>query len=557
VALPAPPPELLVRMLSVAMGEPVPPEYGEMIACEIAGANGGLSARPGDVPPGFSVLIIGAGISGLCAAVRLGQAGIPYTILERNDDVGGVWLENRYPAAAVDTASHLYSFSFAPADWPHYFAFREEVQAYLNDVASRFGVWPHIRFGAEVVSAAYDEPSQRWNVDVRTGDGTGETLSANVVISAVGAFNRPKTPDIPGLESFRGPAFHTARWPANVQLKERRVAVVGNGASAMQVVPAIADRASTVTVFQRSPHWVAPFEKFHQPIPTPLRRLLSAVPLYRHWYRTRLAWTFNDRAHPVLQKDPTWPHPARAVNAANDRYREYLTEYIKRQLGDRQDLLPAVLPTYPPFGKRLLLDNGWYRTLTRANVELVTERIVRVDGDRIVTESGDERPVDVIVFATGFEVTRFLSTYELRGRSGLPLRERWGDDDGRAFLGTVIPDFPNFFVLYGPNTQPGHGGSIIGAVEAQMDYVMKLLEAMLTDGVGSIEIRQSVSDAYNQRVDAAHERMVWTHPGMDTYYRNSRGRVVVNTPFRIVDFWHMTRSANLADFIVEPAKVNA
>jgi 4-hydroxyacetophenone monooxygenase len=305
----------------------------------------------------------------------------------------------------------------------------------------------------------------------------------------------------------------------------------------------------------RSPHWIAPFDKLHQPVPAPLRRLLDAVPLYRRWYRTRLAWIFNDRAHPVLQKDPAWPHPERAVNAANDRYREFLTDYIKEQLADRCDLLPAVLPTYPPFGKRLLLDHGWYRALRRDNVELVTDPLDRVETDRIVTRSGLERPVDVIVLATGFAVTRFLSTYEIRGRSGVPLRELWRDDDARAYLGTVIPDFPNFFVLYGPNTQPGHGGSVIAAVEAQMEYVMQLLRRMVAGGLGSIEVKPSVHEAYNERVDAAHEAMVWTHPGMDTYYRNSRGRVVVNTPFRIVDFWHMTRAADLEEFVTEPATV--
>ncbi|HEV8628059.1 MAG TPA: NAD(P)/FAD-dependent oxidoreductase [Acidimicrobiia bacterium] len=555
VALSAPAPALLVHMLSVAMGEPVPDEYGPMIAAEVVGDRDTGATCVLDPPPGFSALIIGAGLSGLCAAVRLGQAGVPYTVVERNPEVGGVWLENRYPAAGVDAASHLYSFSFAPADWPHYFATRQEVHDYLAGVASRFGVVPNTRFGTEVRSAVWDADRQTWSVDIRTADGSEETLEANVLISAVGAFNTPAIPPIPGLDSFSGPVFHTARWPTDVDVDGRRVAVIGNGASAMQVVPAIAERVAALTVLARSPHWIAPFDKLHQPVPAPLRRLLDAVPLYRRWYRTRLAWIFNDRAHPVLQKDPAWPHPERAVNAANDRYREFLTDYIKEQLADRCDLLPAVLPTYPPFGKRLLLDHGWYRALRRDNVELVTDPLDRVETDRIVTRSGLERPVDVIVLATGFAVTRFLSTYEIRGRSGVPLRELWRDDDARAYLGTVIPDFPNFFVLYGPNTQPGHGGSVVAAVEAQMEYVMQLLRRMVAGGLGSIEVKPSVHEAYNERVDAAHEAMVWTHPGMDTYYRNSRGRVVVNTPFRIVDFWHMTRAADLEEFVTEPATV--
>ncbi len=536
------------------MGEEVPSEYGPVIAAELGLSDHRLATRDHHRihPDEFTVLIVGAGASGIAAAVKLDQAGIPYTIVEQHETVGGTWLENRYPGCGVDTPSALYSFSFAPRAWTRYFALRDELHAYLEDVASEYGLKERIRFKTEVLGARYDGSTHSWTVEVRGSDGAAETLRANVVLTAVGAFRRPKMPTIPGLESFSGPCVHTARWPQGLDVRGKRVAVIGNGASGMQVVPAIADQVSALTVFQRSPQWAAPFEFFHVEIPEPLRFLSQEVPLYRTWYRLRAAWTFNDRIHPALQKDPDWPHPERSLNRINDAHRKFFTRYIQDELGDRRDLFDAVLPRYPPFGKRILLDNGWYRTLTRENVRLVTEPIAGVRPEGIVTESGAEFDLDVVVCATGFDVVRFLAPIDVRGRGGRSLREVWDDDDARAYLGTAVPGFPNFFMVYGPNTQAGHGGSLLGFTESQLDYIIDLLQQMIARGIDAVECRQEVYEGYNDRVDRAHERMVWTHPGMETYYRNSRGRVVVNTPFRIVDFWHMTRQADLRDYVTEP-----
>ncbi|CAN0429478.1 unnamed protein product, partial [Phaeothamnion confervicola] len=271
---------------------------------------------------------------------------------------------------------------------------------------------------------------------------------------------------------FAGRCFHSAEWPDDVNLAEQRVAVIGNGASAMQVGPEIQHGVKSLTIFQRSAHWAAPHAHFRTAIPEALRFLLREVPLYRAWYRLRLGWAYGDRVHSALQKDPAWPHPERALNRANDAHRAYFTQYIVAELGDRTDLLDQVVPTYPPFGKRLLMDNGWYRMLRNERVNLVSTSVVEIKPDRIVTEDGQEYPADILVIATGFDVLRFLSTYEARGRSGRTLREIWNDDDAKAYLGTVIPDFPNFFCLYGPNLQPGHGGSLMFVVALQMRYVM-------------------------------------------------------------------------------------
>ncbi len=551
VAIPEPSHELRLKMLSIAMGEEILDEYDSIIAEELSSLRDDAAEKL-PVPEGFGVIIIGAGVSGLCAAVNLQRAGIPFTILEKTTRVGGIWRDNRYPGAGVDTPNHLYSFANAPYDWSMYYALRDELHTYLEYVADKFALRSHIRFENQVDSSTYNDATQRWSVVVRNADGSQETLEANVVISAVGIFNPTKMPNIKGLDRFQGPCFHTAEWPADLDLKGKRVAMIGNGASGMQVGPEIQNTVASLTIFQRSPHWVAPNDQFRKPIPEPLRFLLREVPLYRVWYRLRLGWTFGDRFHTALQRDPDWPHPERSMNKINDSHRAFFTQYIASELGARKELMDKVVPTYPPFGKRMLMDNGWYRMLRNERVKLVSDPIVEIRPDRIVTKDGNEYEADVLIVATGFDVLRFLTAFEVHGRSGRSLREVWNDDDARAYLGLAMPDFPNFFCLYGPNLQPGHGGSLIFVVEMQMRYIMDLLRQMLKQGLGAVECRQDVHDAYNEGVDAAHANMVWTHPGMETYYRNARGRVVVNGPYRNATFYEMTRVADLDDFIVEP-----
>ena len=551
VAIPEPSPELRLKMLSRAVAEEIPAEYDSIIAADLPLAQNETSEKL-PVPDGFEVLIIGAGVSGLCAAINLQQAGIPFTILEKSPRLGGIWRDNRYPGAGVDTPNHLYSYTFAPYDWSMYFALRDELHTYLEHVADTFNLRPHIRFETEVKSADYNKETQHWEVAIQHAAGSRETREANILISAVGIFNPIKLPNIKGLDRFAGPCFHTAEWPANLDLTGKRVAMIGNGASALQTGPEIQHIVKSLTIFQRSPHWVAPNEQFRKPIPEAMRFLLREVPLYRAWYRIRLGWTFGDRIHSTLQKDPTWEYADRSLNKVNDSHRGYFTQYIVSELGDKTELLDQVVPTYPPFGKRMLMDNGWYRMLRNETVKLVSDPIVEIGTDRVITKDGSEYEADVLIVATGFDVLRFLTTFEARGRSGRSLREVWEDDNAKAYLGLAVPDFPNFFCLYGPNLQPGHGGSLIFVVEMQMRYIMDVLKKMLTQGLGAVECRQDVHDTYNDRVDQAHATMVWTHPGMETYYRNARGRIVVNSPYRNATFYDMTRAADLDEFIVEP-----
>ena len=554
VAMPEPTEAMLVRMLSVAMAEGVPDEYGAFTAAQL-GQTKFLDHEPFNVAEGFKVLIIGAGVSGLCAAINLQMAGVPFEVIERNPTVGGVWWENKYPGAGVDTPNHLYSFSFSSYDWQNYFCLRDELHGYLEHVCEQFEVRKHIRFNTSVSRIEYQQQSQSWKVEVCGPDGEVKVREANVVISAAGLFNPPIEPNIPGLDTWTGEKWHTARWPDNATLEGKRVAIIGNGASCMQTAPEIQDQVGALTIYQRSNHWAAPFEQFRKPVADSMRFLFQECPMYRAWYRVRLGWTFNDRIHTALHKDPNWAHPERSLNAQNDAHRAYFTQYVVNELGDKADeLLEKVLPTYPPFGKRMLMDNGWYRMLRNPRVELVDDSIERIEGNTVVTADGTAREADVLVLATGFDVLRLINTYETVGRSGRTLREAWEDDNAQAYMGTVVPDFPNFFMLYGPNLQPGHGGSLIFVVEMQVRYIMDMIAKMAAQGIGAVEVREEVHARYNANVDAEHENMVWTHPGMSTYYRNDRGRIVINSPYRNVDFFDMTRRVDLAEYVIEPLR---
>ena len=553
----APDADLLMQMMQTSLGEPVPAAYAGMVSAGLGlDPDFALDQRHAfDVPEGFQVVVIGAGVAGMCASIRLQGAGIPHVVIEKNASVGGSWYENHYPGAGVDTPNHIYSYSFAKHDWTRYFALQDEIQGYLEGVANQFALHRNIRFNTRVESAHYDEQQHQWRVETLDAKSERQSLRANILISAVGLLNVPKMPDIKGLENFAGPCFHTARWPEGLDLKGKDVVVIGNGASAMQVVPAVADEVRTLTVIQRSLQWAAPFETFKKPVPAAVRFLLRELPYYQEWYRTRLAWIFNDRIHGTLQIDPQWPHPERAINAKNDRHRAHFTDYIKAELGARQELLPQVLPDYPPFGKRMLMDNGWYRTMAREHVHLFTGGIREVTPTQVVTEDGASHPADVLVIATGFDAINMLSSYKLYGRGGRSIREAWDAAGAEAYLGVAVPDFPNFFMLTGPNTALGHGGSVVSLIEAQVRYVMGILQKVMAQHPEGfeIEVKRPVHDEYNQRVQQAHNRMIWTHKGMSNWYRNPQGRVVATTPFRNDDYWGWVRRTDLGDYTVQGA----
>jgi 4-hydroxyacetophenone monooxygenase len=551
--LPPPPPdERIIDMLSVSLGEQVPPEYATTMA-EEAGFRPRSPRWTGQRPPRadqLHVLVIGAGPSGVAAAVMLGRLGIRYTVIERNHAVGGVWWANDYPGAGVDTPTHMYSFSFGPRqNWTHYYAKQPEILEYIQRTARDFGVLRHIRFGTEVVGMTWDERTQCWHVDVRSSHDAHERLDASVVISCVGQLNRPAVPELPGMDAFTGPMFHSSQWDHHVDITGKRVAVIGTGATSMQIVPAICGKAEKVIVFQRSPQWVVPNTNYLRRVPQGTMLLMEQVPYYAAFYRLRLIWQFQDKLLSTLYRDPEWPHPERSVNAANDKHRVFLTKHIDAELGGRKDLRDKVLPDYPPYGKRILMDNNWFRTLLRGDVELVDQSVSGFDQTQVLTADGSAHRADVIVLATGFQTRRMLSPMDIRGRSGVPLREQWGDDDAFAYLGISVPDFPNLFIVGGPHTALGHGGSAIYVAECSISYIAQVIVHMAEHELDSVEVRSEVTENYNKDIDARHQQLVWTHPGMTNWYRNATGRVVVTMPWRNVDYWAMTRNLDIADYI--------
>jgi len=543
------------RMMDFIAGQPIPERYVPFLMEELAltaedtKARDWLQGVPPEARAGFHVVVVGAGMSGLLAAIRLQQAGIPYTVVEKNDDVGGTWCENTYPGCRVDTPNHLYSYAFEPNhDWPQHYSTQQVLLDYFRGVADRHGLRPHIRFGTEVVEAAWDDARADWSVQVRGPDGRSETLRANAVVTAVGQLNRPRLPDIPGRERFRGPSFHSGHWDHGVDLAGKRVAVIGTGASAFQFVPEIAPVVRDMVVFQRSAPWLGPTPNYHEDVPEGMKWLLRHVPFYEKWYRFWLFWMMTDGILPAVTADPEWKGSERAVSPENDVLRQMLTLYMQGQVKDDPALREAVVPDYPPGGKRMLRDNGvWLAALQRGNVTLRTEPIREITERGVVTADGVEHEADVLIYGTGFHASRFLAPMKVAGRDGLALDDWWGGD-ARAYLGITVPGFPNLFCMYGPNTNIVVNGSIIFFSECEIRYIMGCIGLLLSRGRRAMDVRPEVHDAFNRRVDAGNARMAWGAPQVSSWYKNAKGRVSQNWPFALVDYWQATLAPDPEDF---------
>jgi 4-hydroxyacetophenone monooxygenase len=554
----APPPSVdaVREMMNFMTGGAISDDYLPLLLEELAFPKEDARApqwRKEELSPDtpFTVGIIGSGMSGILAAIRLKQAGVPYVVFEKNEDVGGTWFENTYPGARVDSSNHVYSYSFAQRiDWPYHFSTQGVLLDYFRGCADEYGIRGSVRFGTEVVSADWDEDRAAWQLKLRTADGKVDSTEVQALISAVGQLNRPKIPDIPGMDRFKGPLFHSAQWDHSVDLKGKRVAVIGTGASASQFIPVVAEQAGHLTIFQRTPNWYLPVPNYHEPVPDGLQWLFRHVPHYAQWYRFWLFWTVSDGLLAMAKVDPEWQPRDRSVSAGNDQLRAMLTEYLEMSLQDRPDLVPKVIPPYPPASKRIVLDNGiWPATLKRENVRLATEEIREVTPEGITTCDGEELPMDVIILGTGFQASRFLTPMKVRGRGGVDLHEQW-DGDARAYLGIVVPGFPNFFLLYGPNTNIVVNGSIVYFSECEVQYVMGCLRLLLERGCRAMDCKPEAHDAYNVRIDEGNLQMAWGVSTVNSWYKNEKGRVTQNWPFTLREYWQQTREPNPEDYIV-------
>ena len=549
------PPDLVKEMLDWAACEPVDDANLPLVLEELD-LDGVDPRRPDPVDPeraaALPVIVIGCGESGILAGIRLAQAGIPFQIVEKNAGPGGTWWENTYPGARVDVANHLYCYSFEASNhWQHFFAEQPELAAYFADVMERHELNPHVRWNTEVLAAQWDEPTASWTVTVRSDEGT-DTLTARAVITAVGQLNRPNLPDLPGRDTFAGPAFHSARWNHDVDLTGKRVALVGAGASGFQIAPAIADTVAHLEVFQRTAQWMFPNPMYHERVPDGVRWAMDNLPYYARWYRFLLLWPGADKGLDAARVDPTYADQDHAVSEINALARMMFTDWITTQVGDDEDLLARVLPDYPATGKRTLQDNGsWLATLKRPNVTLVRTPLQRVVPDGVVTADGVTHHADVIVYATGFHATEVLMPMRVIGRDGADLHQEWGRRPF-AYLGITVPKFPNFFMMYGPGTHLAHGGSLIMHSELQMRYINSCLAHLISHGAASMEPLAEPTAAWHRRTQEKITQTVWAHPAVEhSYFKNDDGEIHTVSPWRLCEYRSALQDPDWSQFRVD------
>jgi 4-hydroxyacetophenone monooxygenase len=500
----------------------------------------------------FRCAVIGAGASGLAAAHRLLQAGVEATVFEKNDDVGGTWLENVYPGCRVDVPNQLYSFSFAQTnDWVSRFSAQPDLLAYLQGVARDLRLSECIRFGTEVIEARFDDAAWEWRLRVRSGGAGDVPESFDAVICAVGQLNRPSFPAIPGRERFAGPSFHSAAWDDTVALAGRRVAVIGSGASAAQFVPCIVDEVGHLDLYQRTPPWMVPTENYNDPFPPEFRDLLVLLPIYGRWDRIWQFWILSEGLLTSARVDPDWVASSgeapESVSAGNDFIRGMLVDVLRAQVSD-DDLFEKMVPHFPPFAKRALRDDGrWAAALGRPNVDLITTSMTKITEGGVLTSDGVEHPADVLIYGTGFTASEFVTPMRVYGADGAELNKEWGGD-ARAYLGVAVPGFPNFFMLYGPNTNLVINGSILVMVECQVRYIVEAIGRLLRSGHRTMSCRRDVHARYAEEMQEGNSRMVWGVANVPTWYKNKNGRVTQNWPFDLLSYWSRTREPDLAEY---------
>lgn len=475
------------------------------------------------------IAILGAGMGGLGMAAQLRRHGIDsFVVLEKGGEVGGTWRDNIYPGSGCDVPSHLYSFSFEPkADWSRKFALQPEIHDYMKHVARKYGLAPFIRFNTEVAEARFDEAEGIWRI--RTTE--GEEIAANVVVSGTGQLNRPAYPKIEGLENFAGRKFHSARWDNSIDLTGKTVAVIGNGASAIQFVPEIAPKVKKLSIFQRSPNWVVP--KADRPYTEREKSLFRRFPWIVRLHRYMIYLTL-ERNYLAFIKDSFFSRLFEKVG------RNEIETHIQDP-----ELRRILTPGYPAGCKRILLSNDWYPAIARPNVEIVTGGIARATADALVTADGKTHPADVVIFSTGFETTTFLAPMKIAGRGGIELNDVW-KDGAEAHRGVAVAGFPNFFMLYGPNTNLGHN-SIIFMLECQINYILQAIDALKNPKLRYIDVRKAAEDAFNRELQHDMRKTVWA-AGCSSWYKNAEGKVTNNWSSFTARYWWQMRQFDLDEY---------
>jgi cation diffusion facilitator CzcD-associated flavoprotein CzcO len=480
------------------------------------------------------ILIVGAGFAGLCMAIGLKQAGMhDFVILEKAGRVGGTWRENTYPGCGCDVMSLMYSYSFAPnRQWTRMYARQGEILDYIERTADDYGVTGHIRFDTEVTGYDFDDAADEWRVSVAGGG----TLRAQVVVAGPGPLHRPHIPDLPGLETFTGSTFHSARWNHDEDLAGKRVAVIGTGASAVQFIPQMAKSAARVEVFQRTPHWVIP--KLDRRISGVEHRLFRAVPAVQRAYRNAIYWGHESIIAAFMN-----PKLMTGLEAVARRH-------LARQVHD-PGLRARLTPDYTIGCKRILVSSDYYPALQRDNVSLVTDAISAVTGQGITTADGATHEVDTIIFGTGFHVTDALNDDHLVGRDGLTIQEAW-QDGIEAHLGVSVAGFPNFFFLLGPNSGGGNQ-SIIFMIEAQVRYILGCLRLLAAEGGRRIEVRASVQREFNRKIHKRLAGSVWNAGGCESWYLDDKGFNRAAWPGSSASYWRRMRAPHRNDFDIAGA----
>ena len=543
----------LLEMLQFLVGEDTEQDHVQFLTEELSmhGEDPYLQPEIFDIPEAtradFTVLVIGAGMSGLLSAIRLKEAGIPFKVIEKNGDVGGTWYENTYPGCRVDSANHTYSYSFRPKDWPQHFSPQAVLREYFADTARDFELREHISFETEVTEARFDEASGRWQVTVTHND-ESQTHSANAIISAVGQLNRPNLPAIKGADSFSGPSFHSARWEHEHNLSGQRIGIIGTGGSAFQFAPILAEQARHVTLFQRTAPWILPNPDYFSEVPRGKHWLLRHVPFYAKWYRFKVFWTGAEGMLAAARADEGWNRPEESVGEASQAARDMILENLVAELDGREDLIEKCTPNYPPFAKRMLIDDGKYlRTLRRNNVSLITDSIDQITPKGIRTADGTEHEFDVLIYGTGFKASQFLFPMKVYGLGGVELQDKW-DGDPQAYKGVTVPGFPNLFCTYGPNTNIVVNGSIVFFSECEVRYIMGCLALMMKHDARYIDVKEDICEAYNRWIEEGNAKMAWGQSGVNTWYKNAKGKITQNWPGTLVEFWQQTRDAQESEF---------